>query len=262
MSYIPSSGTYNAAAVAVTGGSINNTSIGATTASTGAFSAATGPTRTAGDSTTNFATTTFAQNLSNGIAALTSTGGSQTLTASQYGCGILSLTGTLTSNATLAVPVAGQWIVANGTTGAFTVTIKTAAGTGLTVTQGAKAQVYADGTNVVPAVNVNASYMLEWTGGAIVANGTYWYALVAPYNGTILSADYATAGSTSFVANVQIGGVSVTSLSAITVNSATPANSVATGANAFVAGQTITLVITSATSSPTNAAFSLRITRG
>lgn len=261
MSYIPSSGSYNSASVGVTGGTINNTTVGATTPSTGAFSAVTGPTRTAGDSTTNLATTTFVQNLSSAITNVATTGGSTTLTAAQYGCGIILVTGTLTSNATLVVPVSGQWIVNNATSGAFTTTIKTSGGTGPTVTQGAKAQVYADGTNVIPALLVNACFLLEWTGGAVVANGTYFYALVAPYNGTILSADYVTAGSTSFIANVQIGGVSVTSLSAITVNSATAANTVATGANTFTAGQTITLVVTSATSSPTNAVFSLRIAK-
>lgn len=106
-----------------------------------------------------------------------------------------------------------------------------------------------------------ASWMLEWTGGVTVTNGTYYFALVAPYAGTILSMDYVTAASTSFAANVQIAGVSVTSLSAITVNSSTVANTAATGANTFSAGQVVTVVITSATSSPTNAALSLRIAK-
>jgi hypothetical protein len=107
----------------------------------------------------------------------------------------------------------------------------------------------------------NASWQLEWTGGVLVANGTYYFAISAPYGGTILSLDYVTAASTSFVANIQIAGTSVTSLSAITVNSATVANTAATGANTFTAGQVITVVITSATSSPTNAVLNLRIAK-
>lgn len=111
------------------------------------------------------------------------------------------------------------------------------------------------------AAQTNASWLLEWTGGVLVANGTYWFTISAPYAGTILSMDYVTAASTSFIANVQIAGTSVTSLSAITVNSSTPANTAATGANTFTAGQAVTVVITSVTSGPTNAAVSLRIAK-
>lgn len=106
-----------------------------------------------------------------------------------------------------------------------------------------------------------ASWMYEWPSGVTVANGTYHFVLVAPYAGTILSMDYYTAASTSFVANVQIAGVSVTSLSAVTVNSSTVTNTAATGANTFSAGQMVTVVITSATSSPTTAAVALRIAK-
>ena len=105
------------------------------------------------------------------------------------------------------------------------------------------------------------SWKLQWTGGTVVANGTYWFSISTPYGGTILSMDYATSGSTSFVANVKIAGASVTSLSAITVNSATVANTLATGANVFTAGQVITVAITSATGSPTNAILNLRFAK-
>jgi hypothetical protein len=115
---------------------------------------------------------------------------------------------------------------------------------------------------VTSAVNILTSnqYTLQWTGGAVVTNGTYYYSLSAPYPGTIISATYITAASTSFIANVQIAGTSVTSLSAVTVSSATAATTTATAANTFTAGQTITLIITSATSSPTNAVFGLLVT--
>jgi hypothetical protein len=103
--------------------------------------------------------------------------------------------------------------------------------------------------------------MWEWPTGVTVTNGTYHFVLVAPYPGTILSADCVTAASTSFVVNVQIAGTSVTSLSAITVNSSTVTNTVATGANTFTAGQMVAFVVTSATSSPTSAAVALRIAK-
>lgn len=111
------------------------------------------------------------------------------------------------------------------------------------------------------SADTSAAWMLEWTGGAIVANGTYYFTINTPYAGTILSMDYFTGSSTSFVANIEIAGSSVTSLSAVTVNSATQANTAATGANTFSAGQTVSVVITSATNNPTNAALNLRIAK-
>jgi hypothetical protein len=105
-----------------------------------------------------------------------------------------------------------------------------------------------------------ASWPMQWTGGAIVTNGTYYFVVFAPYSGTITSMDWFTANG-SFTANVQINGVSVSNLSAVNVNTATQTNTSASGNNTFVAGSAITLIITSATSSPTNAIVSLRIAR-
>ncbi len=80
------------------------------------------------------------------------TGGTRTLTAVEASRPLLVLTGTLTSNLQLVVPtVYQQWLVINSTTGAFTVTVKTAAGTGVVVPAGGAAAptaVYGDGTNV------------------------------------------------------------------------------------------------------------------
>jgi hypothetical protein len=62
---------------------------------------------------------------------------------------IINLTGALTANINLIVPTAtGKWLIANNTTGAFTVTVKTSAGTGVVATQGTANQYYCDGTNV------------------------------------------------------------------------------------------------------------------
>jgi hypothetical protein len=72
-----------------------------------------------------------------------------TLTAAQARARHINLTGTLTGNRNLIVPNNGEWIVYNNTSGAFSVTVKTSAGTGDTVTQGSNRAFYADGTNVV-----------------------------------------------------------------------------------------------------------------
>lgn len=80
------------------------------------------------------------------------TGGVRTLTAVEASRAYLVLTGTLTSNLQVVVPTVYQsWLVINATTGAFTTTVKTAAGSGIVVPQGGAAApvgVYCDGTNV------------------------------------------------------------------------------------------------------------------
>jgi len=56
----------------------------------------------------------------------------------------------LTAGRDVEVPVGPQqWTVYNNTTGGFSVTVKTAAGSGIAITNGSRAIVYADGTNVV-----------------------------------------------------------------------------------------------------------------
>lgn len=61
----------------------------------------------------------------------------------------LVFTGILTGNRTIIVPAAERIVrVRNSTTGAFTLTVKTAAGTGITIPQGTWADLVCDGTNV------------------------------------------------------------------------------------------------------------------
>ena len=88
-----------------------------------------------------------------GIATIAITGGAYSLTsnndaADERRMPILVFTGTLTSNATITVPsVSKQYIIANNTTGSFTLTIKTSGGTGVLVAQGAKTFIFGDGTD-------------------------------------------------------------------------------------------------------------------
>lgn len=82
-------------------------------------------------------------------ASISITTANVTLTAAQARCGVIVLSGTLTGNRDLIVPNSGGWTVINNTAGAFTVTVKTSAGTGDTVDQGSAGVFVADGTNVV-----------------------------------------------------------------------------------------------------------------
>jgi hypothetical protein len=68
------------------------------------------------------------------------------------------LTGVLTANINIIVPnTIQQYWVNNQTTGAFTVTVKTAAGTGVVVPQGQRTILYSDGINVVNAETLAVS---------------------------------------------------------------------------------------------------------
>lgn len=73
-----------------------------------------------------------------------------TLTEAQSENDILEFTGVITGNIQIIVPLsAQQWTVFNNTTGAFTVTIIGASGTGIVIATAKRAIVYSDGTNVV-----------------------------------------------------------------------------------------------------------------
>lgn len=87
------------------------------------------------------------------------TGGAVTPTPAQYRRGVIVLAGALVSNLQINLPsgTVGQrsWLIVNTTSGAFTTTVKTAAGTGVVIPQGGFAgptEVYGDGTNVYPTV--------------------------------------------------------------------------------------------------------------
>ena len=100
-----------------------------------------------------------------GILALNATGsvGTVNLTISQTQNLIFTISGTMTGNAIYTLPlnaaasdrVAGQWIIRNTTTGAFTVTIAPVSGGGTTVQipQGETVCIYCDGTDVEFADN-------------------------------------------------------------------------------------------------------------
>jgi hypothetical protein len=87
-----------------------------------------------------------------GIAAVVGlASGTVTLTPAQYGKTLITLAGTLTGNTTLVFPNNQPLCtVANNTTGAFSLTCKTAAGTGGIIVQGGQEIFYGDGTNLVP----------------------------------------------------------------------------------------------------------------
>lgn len=66
----------------------------------------------------------------------------------------LTLTGTLTATRTLTVPTINKnYIIYNNTTGSQPVLVKTSAGTGVIITNGAKTIIYVDGTDATFAIS-------------------------------------------------------------------------------------------------------------
>jgi hypothetical protein len=71
---------------------------------------------------------------------------------------VITLTGALTANRTVEVPaVSKPYIFFNNTTGGFSVTVKVTGQTGVTIANGKKAIVYANGTDVIEVVNAPVS---------------------------------------------------------------------------------------------------------
>jgi hypothetical protein len=67
---------------------------------------------------------------------------------------VLNITGTLTAAINVICPTAAKtYIVKNGTTGGFAITLKTSAGTGISVPNGETNFLYCDGTNVVRSLS-------------------------------------------------------------------------------------------------------------
>lgn len=76
-------------------------------------------------------------------------GSGLTLTSLQAAKARIILTGTLTSNINMTVPAWNKtWTIDNQCSGNFSVTVKTPTGSGVAITNGTKALVYGDGTNV------------------------------------------------------------------------------------------------------------------
>ena len=79
-----------------------------------------------------------------------------TLTAAEADNKVVECTGALTGNIDVIAPTEERtWLVHNNTSGAYTLTVKTSAGSGIAVTQGKKALLYGDGTDVLEFINTD-----------------------------------------------------------------------------------------------------------
>lgn len=131
---------------------------------------------------------TLALEASASTSHVATTGGSTTLSPAQYDVKFIEVTGVLTANATLVFPTqAGDWFVINGTTGAHTLTCKTAAGTGVTVAQGHLDHVVCDEINISYSLAVGTA-AFENIGNGLEDDGAGNLRVMAPDNSLRVSA--------------------------------------------------------------------------
>ena len=118
------------------------------------------------------------------------------LTTAEYQNMILTFSGTLTANVNYRIPsgVGGQWIVRNGTSGSFTLTISSGGGgTTFVAPQGFARTVYSDGTNIRAADDVVSSIPNDSV--AYSSGGVLTGTAGLTYNGTLLDVMATTAAT-------------------------------------------------------------------
>lgn len=98
---------------------------------------------------------------------------------------VINLTGAMTGAQNVVVPNANKlYLIKNSTSGGFAVTVKTSAGTGVTVPAGTARWVYADGTNVVDGMSGPWSPSSN-DAQALGISGTAWSDLFLASGGVI-----------------------------------------------------------------------------
>lgn len=123
-------------------------------------------------------------------------GGTRTLTRLEASSRVLVLTGVLGSNQIVELPAdLREWLIINSTTGAFTLTCKTAAGTGVVVPNGGGSnatQIYGDGTNIYFAAASQSISASQAADPLTIAQRTGTGALVASLfnDGTAFAASF------------------------------------------------------------------------
>lgn len=121
-----------------------------------------------------------------GVTSLNATGGSATLTATQYRSLTLNVSGAMSASVIYTIPSGkgGQWIVYNNTTdatgGPWSVTIASGGGgSSYEVTRGQRAHIYSDGTNInvvyaYPTVPSIPTGLISMWSGSIASIPSGW----------------------------------------------------------------------------------------
>lgn len=145
-----------------------------------------------------------------GTTAITGqTGGTTTLTPLQAAKRNITVSGTLTSAQTLILPNwIKDWTITNNTTGAFTLIVKTAAGSGVTIPQnGSPTLVAGDGTNVTQ----NAQNIPQGTASTHAMTIAQGAGVVGSVRNLVMSVTAASASATltadEIIVETALGGI-------------------------------------------------------
>jgi hypothetical protein len=127
-----------------------------------------------------------------GTTSLNATGGSATLTATQYRSLIVSVSGAMSADVTYTIPSGkgGQWIVRNTTTdssgGPWTITFASGGGgTSVTIARNVNTTIFSDGTNIYTIATIAGS------SGQVIYNsgGVFAGSANMTFNGTTFTAN-------------------------------------------------------------------------
>lgn len=209
------------------------------------------PTPPLGDATQKIPSTDWVQKSIGGILNKSVAGASNvSLTTVEAGNGIFLFTGVIAANIAVIVPAASKyWVVANRTTGNFSLTVKTAAGTGVVIPQGLAVVVYCDGTNVFLASSAGQAsftpYLFSPAAGTTsltITNGYTPGCVMVEKNGALLrTSDYTATNGTTIVipATVTNDQFTVYAFSSFSIaNAVQKSGDVMAGALALFAGST------------------------
>lgn len=196
---------------------LETTAVGLATLNSPVFTGTpTTPTPPLGDSSQKIPSTAWVQNTVGGILNKSVAGASNvSMTTVEAGNGIFLFTGVITANIAVIVPSTSKyWVVANRTTGNFSLTVKTAAGTGVVIPQGLAVVVYCDGTNVFLASSAGQQsftpYLFSPAAGTTslsITNGYTPGCVMVEKNGALLrTSDYTATNGTTIVIPSTVAG--------------------------------------------------------
>lgn len=159
-----------------------------------------------------------------GITSVSMSNANVTLTPLQAAKSIIVISGTLTANVQLIFPVyQQQWLIVNNASGSFSVTCKTASGTGVTIPTGTTQSVYGSGVNIVLASSVAAQQSIVGasSGLKMFTTGTNGFVYVVA-DEIVLEAS---AGNYLTVRNVNLSALNVSGSGANGIDTGTVSSS-------------------------------------
>lgn len=166
------------------------------------------------------ATNWVAQRVNGGQSTIVVSSGTYTPDPSVLGVPLLVLSGTLTANVTVVLPLTrsgATWRIYNATTGAFTVNVQGATGSGVTASQGQLTDVTTDGTNYYSAGLSGGPY-LPLSGTAVAAAKLASARTIAMTGPVTWSVSFDGSANVTAAATIAAGAVTLANLANLTAS--------------------------------------------